>query len=408
MVAAGFNPRVGDATPVDARVETRGYLETVRDRLTTTAGALLLTLGLWYVLGGAYTLAFGTDWDVSGVDLSQRWREQRYVLDGQNPMTAAAAWFGGDDSRIDPAIGVPGNGGYPPWAYAAGAIFMWGDDWDVTRRLWAAVNLLSAGVIGLWAWSELRPHNSALLASGSALAIGGGQTAVAYGQWTMPVVAAAAGALWLSRTPTTRRGFAAGTLLAVALTKVTLTGPFAVPFLLRRRWLTLAAMSLYLAAATLLVCWRVGTPPWTMLAQMAGAGATYAHRGYDAAGLLMFLGVPSSAALKLAAAAVLALAAALHWRGRHQPLLFHFAVAAVAARLWTYHKGYDNPVLIFLLIALLAGGTRATWAAFWVVGLSLWLPPAVSSHAAVQVGQVVVWVAGLAALALSFRHTVKP
>ena len=371
----------------------------MRDRLTIVAGALLLALGMWHVLSGAYTLAFGTDWDVSGVDLSQRWREQRYVLKGQNPMTAAAAWFEGDDSLIDPAIGVPGNGGYPPWAYATGAIFMWGDDWDVTRRLWAAVNLLSAAVIGLWAWSELRPRVRSLLACGSALAIGGGQTAVAYGQWTMPVVAAAAGALWLTRSQRKRRRFAAGVLLAVSLTKVTLTGPFAVPFLLTRRWLTLAAMSLYLAAATLLVCWHVGTAPWTMLAQMTDAGATYAHRGYDAAGLLMVLGVPSSAALKLAAAAVLALAAALHWRGRHRPLLFHFAVAAVAARLWTYHKGYDNPVLVFLLIALLAANTRATWGAFWVVGISLWLPPFLTDGAAVQAGQVVAWVVGLGVLA---------
>ena len=364
-------------------------------------GSVLVAAGLWHLIGGAATLAFGQDWSVSGVDLSQRWREQRYVRQGQNPMTVAAAHFEGDDSLLDPAIGVPGNGGYPPWAYAAGAVPMRFESWDAQRRAWAAVCLASAGFCAIWAWATLRPHGrpAALLAAGAVVAVGGGQTAIAYGQWTWPVVAAAAGAVWLER----RRPRAAGVCLALAMTKVTLVGPLAVPVLVTRRWRTLTVMAICLTAATAAVCWRVGTPPWAMLAQMADAGAGYAHRGYDAAGLLILAGVPDRAALVLAAGVVLAVAAVLHWRGRRRPLLWHWGVAAAAGRFWTYHKGYDNPVLIFLLIALLAAavgtGRRRAWAGFWIAGVAAWLPPVPPAWAGVQAAQALAWIAGVVALA---------
>ena len=385
------------------------------------AGAVLLALGTGYLLVGAYRLSFGTDWNVSGVDLSQRWRETRYVLQGQNPLDVAAVWYarrdgtpppdiGGRDGSMDWSIGFPSNGGYPPWAYAIGAPFFWSSDWHFTRRVWTGVNLLSAAVLGVWAWHALRPHGrlAALLAAGSVLAIGGGCTAVTYGQWTLPVVAAAAMSLWLADAKRQVGRLASGACLGVALAKVTLTGPLAIPFLIRARWHALMAMALLLLAGTTLVCWQVSTPPWVMLGQMTDAGATYAHKGYDAAGLLIALGVRANAALVPAALGVVALAVVLHVWGRRREMLWHFAVAAVAGRFWTYHKGYDNPILAFLLVALLAAAIRTrrplAWLGFATVGLSLWIPPQAEDADAIHALQSVCWLFGLLVLVSTPEH----
>ena len=392
-------------------------LVTPRSRaiLCSTGGALLLLLGVAYLLVGAHRLSFGTDWSVDGVDLSQRWRETRYVLKGQNPLDVSATWYsirdgtpppdiGGRDGTMDWSIGFPSNGGYPPWAYAIGAPFMWSVHWDFTRRLWTGVNLLAAAVLGLWAWAELRPHGRsvALLAAGSALAIGGGCTAVRYGQWTLPVVGAAAAAVWLSRRRIVVGRLGAGMGLAIAFAKVTLTGPLGTAFLARTRWLTLLTTAVLLTLASLAVCSRVKTPPLEMLGQMADNGATYAHKGYDAAGLLIALGVPADDALKPAALGVVAIAAALHLWGRRRDLLWHVAVAAVAGRFWTYHKGYDNPILAFLIVALLAAAVRSkrplAWVGFAIVGLSLWIPPLPEDADVAHAIQSVAWLFGLCVL----------
>ncbi len=377
-----------------------------------------MALGVGYLLTGAYRLSFGTDWAIHGVDLSQRWRETRYVLKGQNPLDVSATWYatrdgtpppdiGGRDGSMDWSIGFPSNGGYPPWAYATGAPFMWSDHWNFTRRLWTGVNLAAAAVLGCWAWRELRPHGrpAAWLATGAVLAIGGGCTAVTYGQWTLPVVAAAAASIWLADAKGLTGRVTSGLSLGVALAKVTLTGPLAVPFLIRQRWGSLIGISLLLSIGTAAVCWRVDTPPWEMLAQMTDAGATYAHKGYDAAGLLIALGVPADKALKPAALGVVAIAAALHIWGRRREMLWHFAVAAVAGRFWTYHKGYDNSILAFLLVALLAAAVqsrrRVAWAAFAVVGVSLWLPPLPEDADLGHALQSLAWLFGLSVLVLT-------
>ena len=77
-----------------------------------------------------------------------------------------------------------------------------------------------------------------------------------------------------------------------------------------------------------------------------------------------------------------------------------FAVAAVAGRLWTYHKNYDNVMLAFLLVplAVFAIQRRAALVAvagFLAMGLTLWIPARFAEGTVFQIGQVVVWLLGL-------------
>ena len=364
-------------------------------------------LGSLYIGWGAWQLSFAQDWR-SGVDLGQRKRELQYVQKAQNPMDVAILRnakkagqpvpdLDGRNAKLDKKIGYPSNGGYPPWAYFfAGPVMMISDP-DLLKRSWAVLCVCSIAFCGWRGWQELRPfgRSPALLCAGSVLAIGGTKTSIYFGQWSTPLLAVAFAALWLLKDRRKLNQTIGGLLMAVAVTKVTLTLPLMTPLLLTRRWLALTAAGVLLAIATTMVCVQVSTPPWTMLSQMTSAGSTYAHRGFDAAGLLIASGVPAKSAVKGAALAVAALAAAVHWFGRDRSLLWHFGVAGLVGRLWTYHKEYDNAILALLLVALLYAAVRSgkthLWVGFWLLGLSLWVPPIDQDNTTLQIVQSIPW-----------------
>jgi hypothetical protein len=62
-------------------------------------------------------------------------------------------------------------------------------------------------------------------------------------------------------------------------------------------------------------------------------------------------------------------------------LLTLFAIAAVIGRVFTYHRSYDNVMLVFLLLAVLQlAFSNPHWFNILIaalVGLTLWLPPVV-------------------------------
>ena len=94
----------------------------------------------------------------------------------------------------------------------------------------------------------------------------------------------------------------------------------------------------------------------------------------------------------------------LVWRQSTNDLLATFAIASVAGRLWTYHKNYDNVMLVFLLVALARTAwqrdrsTVARWM-FWVVGISLWTPSSLAVHLPFQIFAMVAWIVGAAVIA---------
>jgi hypothetical protein len=89
---------------------------------------------------------------------------------------------------------------------------------------------------------------------------------------------------------------------------------------------------------------------------------------------------------------------------RTHDLLYSFAIAGVLARVWTYHKSYDNVLLIFLFIALAELAIRPNryrllhWAVAGLVGLTLWIPSRVSAVEHVQLAQIAIWLSATAFL----------
>jgi hypothetical protein len=142
-------------------------------------------------------------------------------------------------------------------------------------------------------------------------------------------------------------------------------------------------------------------------AQMAGAFAQ------TTAGLLTVVlasGVPYRVAAPLTALLCIAIAIPLLWYYRERSPMLLFAIAALTSRLWTYNLNTSNLMLVFLLLALwhLAIQTRdiRLSALFIAVAASLWIPASLSELHVVQLGEHLIWLAGIVGLLILDRQSV--
>ncbi|MEO2091850.1 MAG: glycosyltransferase family 87 protein [Gemmataceae bacterium] len=380
-------------------------------------GVLLIGAVLYHAKGVSLLFA-----ENGGVDVHLRWQEQRYVMRGQNPydVTHAALGVGrppSDPSRNAdpiPEVGVPDSGGYPPWAFLVGYLSFW-PDWPAVKGYFLALSLVMTAVTGWWAYRVARPAgddpHAGWLAAAAVLAISGCSTCVHVGQYGAVVVGLLALAAWALAAG---KDWTAGVLLGIALLKPTIAGPFVLVPLVMGRWRAVAGCVGYVVAASAFVWWRTGTNPAEMLLQMLSAGADYVHDSQGLIGLLLNLGLTPKQVTPVLAAGVLVPGAAALWLGRRRPVDVGFAVAAVVGRLWAYHKGYDNMMLAFLVVALarVAFASRSVSAAltFLIVGATLWSPASLAKHEAFVLLQLAVWVGGVGVLlaAKSDRPALDP
>jgi Glycosyltransferase family 87 len=372
--------------------------------------AAILGLGAMLYQMRGYSLFFAPS---GAVDLKQRWIEQQYVFRGQNPYDVTYHVFGVGqkpwgqrDAAVDEQIGVPDSGGYPPWAFVSGALLFAGD-WPTARLLYAALAAFALVGVGLWAYrlgaaDGYRAAGAVLLAASAA--ISAYCTTLQVGQYGGLVTALLVTALVLCQRGG-RWDWLGGLLLGVALLKPTIAGPFLLAVLISGRYRAVAAACAYLAIASAVIWLQTNTSPLEMLLQMLAASETFVHDSQGLVAPLLQLGLDRKVVTPLLAAVVLVPTVALLWAGRRRPLLDLFAIAAVAGRLWTYHKSYDNVMLVFLLIALGAQALRnpadlLAGLSFLLVGVSLWAPASVTDNAPFLVFQLVAWIGGLTVLLL--------
>jgi hypothetical protein len=165
-----------------------------------------------------------------------------------------------------------------------------------------------------------------------------------------------------------------------------------------------------------LVTWAMTrTNPIEMLAQMYALAQQWADNpnpwiqeqislGCNSfSSLLIDLHLDKKFATPLAAITGLLLAGVLFSLWRNSSTLVLFAIAATVGRLWSYHRAYDDVMLIFLLVALgklvLRHRSTGTVLAFCLVGLSLWAPfPIKFPPLAIQIAVMSSWLFGLAIL----------
>lgn len=373
-------------------------------RLLSVATILLFVIGTAYLIRGTYFLF--TD----AGDFYSRWVEQQYVFRAKNPFDIVERHIAESegkpapqvprDSSIESDLGLPG-GGYPPWAYFTGAVLGWPPTPTAARWYFGLMNLGLLSFLLIWAFNlGLRDGKRvALFFAASLLATSSICSTFGVGQYGVVVLSALAGAWWLDQK---NRWVLAGLLLGVAMTKITLAGPFMLPFLVKQRWQVLMVATGYIGLGSVIIWLVVKTNPIEMLQQLLAVAEYYALEGYSLVNILAIFGVETRSAMELAAPFSLALAMVLSYIWRSAPMLTHFAIAALTARLWTYHKDYDNLIMIFLLMALgvvaFRNYSRLAIAGFFVMGLSLWLPGRLTDIQVYRVFQCVAWLGCLAVL----------
>jgi hypothetical protein len=373
-------------------------------RLLGIATGVLSLLGLVYLIYGSHLM-----FTHSG-DYRMRWIEERYVFRGKNPADVftriqaeehhTALPTNGRPNSIDPDLG-PADGAYPLWSYFTAILFTWPPTFESGRVYNGVLSLLVFAGILFWAYrlGEKEDQFFGYFLAASVFAVNSVCTTFIVGQYGLHVLAFLIGALLLDRK---NRWLAAGICFGIAMIKLSIAAPFALPFMARGRWKLLFVAGGYLVLGTLLIWPLVKTNPVEVMTQMTATAEHFESFGYSLNNLFEKFGMESQAAMKLAALLALGAAMLVLYLWRATSMVTLFAVASVASRGWCYHRLYDNLILIFLLLALglVAWRTRNPWSliAYFLVGITLWMPGRLTDLDAWIVLQWIVWIGGLAGL----------
>lgn len=347
--------------------------------------------------------------------------EEWAAVDFKYRYEEVARWFDGL-----PVYGALERLTYPPATYA----LLWpAMGWlpaGSARVVWLVTTLAAAAVMALVAYqmTEGRSRSVRMLAALLPFAAYPLQVTVFVGQLPMHVVAlVAAGTLVLATRPASwATDAAAALLLAASAVKPTLAPPLVLATLIATpRWrpalLTAAfygAMTLAGAAAqpdglvTLARAWLESSADPALVGGIA-EGVPSMHM------LLSRLGAGRWA--PVASLVVLLVFAGWAWRHRRVDVWVLVGVGAIVARLWSYHREYDDAVLLLAAVALLRLGLDvdrdARWRAGFVFAMAwatlltpTWLlfSPSVAVARGIQGMHTVLWIAVLGFLMVAAHH----
>jgi hypothetical protein len=219
------------------------------------------------------------------------------------------------------------------------------------------------------------------------------------------VTALLAGALVTDRTG---HPYLCGILVALSLIKPTISAPFALALLVAGRYRSAVAAAAYGAVATATTWFITSTSPLEMLREMAHTAAAFIHDG--TLGLVDVAAALGASPAMVVWLPLLIALPGLAMMARVRPSLpMAFAVAAIWARLWTYHKSYDDVMLAFVMIplgvmAVSATPSRRAIAMFFAMGALAWIPGRALGFPEVQALQLMVWPLALVVLMALQRH----
>ena len=326
-----------------------------RTILAVVIGVMAVT-ALYTVREGLKGLVWQSDWTAESgggaIDLRLRQREVQ-------------RWFAGLPARSDddPATYIT----YPPASYVILWPLLGWMPLEPARGFWAAISLAALA----WLCGFLVRHGCGRSLPESAAAVliplsmAGTRVCLANGQLTfMLVPLIATGALLLAREKCDWRCDIAGSaMILAALVKPTIAAPFFLVVLVTLRRLRPAALIAggYAALSLFAVSFQPA-PIVTALTQWARHGATSLATPRGEGNLQAWL-AGAGLGRWVVPAALLALAALAVWLYHHredEPWLL-LGVAAIVARIWTYHWGYDDLLLLLPMITLARlGGDPAT------------------------------------------------
>jgi Glycosyltransferase family 87 len=385
-----------------------------------SARVVLLVAGLSYVAFGAYQGIFGTG-PAPATDMRLRWVEHHYVVHRQNPFDVWAAARGlsttpGRDAHVIPEVGTPGNGGYPPWETALGLalvpptpVFMH------ARIVLTGLSAMSLAMVAVWAGrlgASIRRGEGTLPAA-AVLAVIANLFCLSAGQYAL---IANGGVILAWFFAEQRRFVLSGLTLSLAFIKPQIGAWFVLAFMVKGHWRPLAATALTLTVSSLAAAWLTHTPVPELVSEMFVWSSAWLSRvdGYGPVAFLLSRGVGSGTAQAVCGLAGGAALTVLTLRRRSAPPDVLFAIAATIGRLASYHGVYDNTMLVFLIVSLIAtyyrSGRQSHIAlAAAAVGLTLGSPVPYGLHAwaPLQALHVAVWVCGLVVLVRATRPAMR-
>lgn len=362
----------------------KSKLQTV---LLTALSILLFAGGTAYFAKGL-RLSWGHDNDG---DMRALWNQYSFFEQGIYPhrKVAEAAGF----------AGVKGHAIYPPYAYPLLAGCFWAPNYTAARAVYQILTLAALGLLMWYGVKQLdfagRP--AALLGAALPFAISGNGSAVSLGQFTIICVGFLALQIILLQR---NRPALAGVCWAIAMLKPQIALPFGVLFLLGPHWRGVFAGGMTLATLTAFALWWTNVDPrdfWTQ--GVVGHRLKFVETTRYGSGLWVgawglnpqkatLLGVGITGAF----GALLLLA-----RVREKfNLQTAAALAAVMAMTLFYHRPYDNLLLIFLLLPLVAAAfreqSRLLFAASAALAVILYFPAGVVLRRLAEIAPVTDWV----------------
>ena len=310
-------------------------------------------------------------------DLAARWQDFRNILSGV----------------------IPSSGGYFPFSFFTAAIFfLWPSSHIFLIGVYIFWNLISLTVIGLWLVkiTSTKPIFFQIFSVLSSFAICAMSGSIGRGQFGLFVIASLVGSLWLSEN---KMKFGSGLLLGCSMIKPSLAMPFVFVFLNKKKYGEVIAAGIYNFLGGIFLCMatKINYFDWLKIAYVKSE--RFALTGYSLINLFVWLGMNISGAIWISMFIVTFFFGWIMVKNRKSEIMFHFAMAALGARLWSYHQYYDNCILIFLLqsLFLLMLNTKsklALWG-FLLVGLLLWAPNRFADNITYQIFQTLSWIVGM-------------
>jgi hypothetical protein len=360
----------------------------------------LFLLSLAYLVRGFYLLAISP---LPPKDLFSRWQEQQYIYSRIYP-------YGMSVSEINPQLGKITSGGYPPWAFFTGFFIFPNISWTLTRFYQMFLNLLSLGVLVRFAYQIGLSFGvrSAYFFVAACLAISSHCTTLGVGQYGIIINALLIGVYWLIKA---NRNNWAGLLMGIALAKPTISAPYFLGLIIHRKFKSFFVAIFYISFATFYISWLTKLDLNDVIFRFLDQIKYVADDGFSWINILINLGLNVELSILLLGAISISLIILIFYWLRDFSLLIIFGIASAIGRIFTYHRVYDDIMLVFLLLALLQlAFSQPHWLnilILTVVGLTLWLPASFQNVAAPYwlVLQIIIWSLALIYLLLNSLAT---
>jgi hypothetical protein len=361
------------------------------------AALLLLSLTIAYFCRGFYFLLFA---DNGAGDLFLRWQEQQYVYRGLYPY-----YLSNYPYNYVPEIGHIESGGYPAWAFFSGFLIFPNFPWNITRFYQALLNIISLGILGVFAYQIGKPYgkSQALFSVAACFAVSSHATTLGLGQYGILVNAFLIGFYWLFK----RHQIWAGILLGLAMGKPNIAASFFLPLLIKNKHKAVFSLFAYIISGTLTIVAITGVDVVSVFRGIYNQIRYFGDHGYTAVTVLGNLGVDPQIATLISGVIVFLVGSIFLQVLSNYSVLVLFAMSSVLGRFALYHRVYDNVMLIFLLAALIAlyfkSAKKSDLFIFLLVGISLWIPAKLTDFSIVQVAQAIIWISSLIYLLLRER-----